>query len=81
MRQPITNPSQIGQIIVGRRKSLRLTQRAVAEKLGITQGRYSSIEDNPERLTLDRLILIAKVLGLELVVEKKPATTKSTSEW
>ena len=80
-RQLITNPGQIGRIIVGRRKALRLPQHIIAENLGISQGRYSSIEDNPARITLDRLITIAKLLGLELVIQNKSAATKPTSEW
>jgi HTH-type transcriptional regulator / antitoxin HipB len=81
MRQLITNPGQVGQIINGRRKALHLTQRAVAEKLGISQGRYSTLEDNPDRWTLDRLIIIAKLLGLELAIQDKPSATKPKSEW
>lgn len=76
----LATPQQAGQILTSRRKSLGLSQSAAAAGLGISQNRLSELETHPERLTLERLISLAGLLGLELVLqEKKPST--DTSEW
>ena len=52
----------------------------MAQRLGISQSRYSEIEATPERITLERLISIAAILGLEVVLQDKPPSAP-TSEW
>ena len=37
LRYPINTPDQLRDLLVGFRKTHKLTQRAMAEKLGITQ--------------------------------------------
>jgi len=81
MRQFINTPSQVGEILRGRRKARRVSQRDLAAKLAISQSRLSTIEEHPEGLTLDRLILLAKLLGLELVLQDKTDAPKSKAEW
>jgi HTH-type transcriptional regulator/antitoxin HipB len=82
MRQLIiTTPRQLGEIVRGRRKSRRISQQEMAAKLSISQGRMSTLEGNPAGLTLDRLIMLASLLGLELVVRDKSDTPSYPSEW
>ena len=76
---PITHPSQLSQILIGRRKKLGFTQQQLAAKLALTQNRVSQIESDPKGLALDRLLELLNVLGLELRVEDRPARAKS--EW
>ena len=45
------------------------------------QGIESTLEKHPEGLTLDRLILLAKLLGLELILRDKSEAPKSKAEW
>lgn len=80
MKQRIVTARQTGEILTQRRKARRLSQQKVASKLGLSQARLSVLEANPERWTLDRLIAVVNLLGLELVVQDatKP---RSTSEW
>lgn len=80
MQQLISTSAQAGQLLAARRKALKLSQQIVAAKLGISQNRYSELEMDPSRLTLDRLIRLAGILGLDLVV-KKNAGSRSPSEW
>jgi transcriptional regulator with XRE-family HTH domain len=40
-----------------------LSQEDVAEKLGITRQSYNIWETNPKSLTLDKIELLAKVIG------------------
>ncbi len=82
----LATPLQAGQILSARRKSLGLSQADAAAGVGISQNRLSELEPNPERLTLERLISLAGLLGLELVLRDKGATggredTPKTTEW
>ncbi len=79
MRQLITTPNQVGEILRGRRKARRIPQKELAAKLSVSQSRLSTLESNPAGLTLERLLLAAKLLGLELVIQDKSAARKT--EW
>lgn len=82
MRQIITHSAQLGQILASRRKTSRQSQRALAAKLAISQNRLSEIESNPGTLTVDRLLELANILGLELLIrDKPPASDKTKTEW
>ncbi|HQP39258.1 MAG TPA: helix-turn-helix transcriptional regulator [Polyangiaceae bacterium] len=82
MRQVvITTPQQVGEILRGRRKARRISQQQVAAGLGISQGRLSTLEADPAAMPLHRLIVVANMLGLELVLQEKPDTPTSSSEW
>ena len=81
MQQLITTPSQVGEIIRRRRKARRISQRELAAKIGVSQGRFSSIEGDPAGLTLDRLLALANLLGLELVLQDKSDATVPSTEW
>ena len=74
------SPQQAAELLVGRRKALGLSQAEVAARLGISQNRLSELETRPERLTFDRLLTLAGVLGLELALgERKPV--EAEGEW
>ena len=81
MRQLITTPGQVGEILRGRRQVHRLPQKDLAAKLGISQERLSRLEADAAGITLHRLIAIANLLGLELVLEDKSDTLAPESEW
>jgi HTH-type transcriptional regulator / antitoxin HipB len=81
MRQLITTPLQVGEILRGRRKARRISQHELATKIGIGQARLSVLEADPTSLPLDRLILLAKLLGLELVIQDKAEEPPSKAEW
>ncbi|MDD5296529.1 MAG: helix-turn-helix domain-containing protein [Rhodocyclaceae bacterium] len=68
MAQILSTSAQVGQVLASRRRALKLSQQAVAAKLGISQNRLSELEESPDRLTLDRLLALANVLGLELTI-------------
>jgi len=77
MAQPLTQSSQVGRILTARRRALKLSQKALAAKLGISQNRLSEIEANPARLPLERLLEIANILGLELVIQDRKTTARA----
>jgi HTH-type transcriptional regulator/antitoxin HipB len=78
--QRLAVASQVGQLLRRRRKSLGLPQRELASKLGISQGRFSTLELDPSGLTLERLIALTNLLDLELVVRNRQRKT-SRGEW
>lgn len=71
MTQPITQSAQVARILTARRRAQKLSQKALAAKLGLSQNRLSEIEANPARLPLERLLEIANILGLELVIQDR----------
>ena len=81
MRQLITTPGQVAEILRGRRKARRVPQQELATKLGISQSRLSALEGNAAGMTLDRFILLAKLLGLELFLQDKEGTPRTKAEW
>lgn len=78
--QRLTIATQVGEVLRRRRKSLGIPQREVASKLGISQGRFSTLELDPSGLTLERLVALTNLLGLELVVRDRPRK-KPGGEW
>jgi HTH-type transcriptional regulator/antitoxin HipB len=81
MRQLITMPNQAGEILRSRRKARRISQQALAEKLGTSQSRLSSLEEEPARLTLGRLLALLNLLDLELVLQDKSNARNPPAEW
>ena len=69
MRQTLSTPGQLAEILRSRRKARRLSQTQIATELGVSQSRLSVLEAHSEALTLDRLLLLAQLLGLEVVVQ------------
>lgn len=76
----LSSAQQAAELLVGRRKALGLSQAEVAAQIGISQNRLSELESRPERLTLDRLLALAGVLGLELALGDQ-APMQGDSEW
>jgi len=82
MRQLVTTPAQLGEVLRGRRKARRLSQGELAAKLNISQSRLSTLESDPAGITLDRLLALAGLLGLEIVIQDKaPASERRKPEW
>lgn len=81
-RQLVTTPSQVGEVLRGRRKARGMSQDELAAKLSISQSRLSTLESEPAGLTLDRLLALASVLGLEIVIQDKaPTSERRKPEW
>jgi len=78
--QAINNPTQIGATLSGRRKHLKLSQTDVANRLGLSQNRLSELEAKPETLTVEQLLALLNVLGLEMTLGER-ASGKPRVEW
>jgi HTH-type transcriptional regulator / antitoxin HipB len=82
MRAIVTNVAQVAEILRGRRKARRIPQQQLAGKLGVSQSRLSAIEAGHSALTVDRLIALANVLGLQLVLQDKAdKPSKPEADW
>ena len=85
MPQVLSVPSQLGALLKAARTEAGISQVRLAERLGISQSRMSHMELNPGSLSLEQLLAIFGVLGLEMVVGSKrpaPAVSKAPSqEW
>jgi HTH-type transcriptional regulator/antitoxin HipB len=76
----ITTTAQIGATLAARRKHLGLTQEQVASRVGLSQNRLSVLESRPETLTVEQLIALLNVLGLEMRIDPR-AAAKLKAEW
>jgi HTH-type transcriptional regulator / antitoxin HipB len=82
MRQILNHSAQLEHILASRRKALKLSQSTLAAKLAISQNRLSEIEANPGTLTVERLLDLCNLLGLELVIQNRStAQLPSKTEW
>ncbi len=83
--QPIVMASQLGAVLQGARKSLRLTQAQLGERLGLSQRRISELERAPGTLSVDQLLAMCTQLGLQLTAqarERAPQTPDAQAgEW
>jgi len=79
--QVIRAPAQLGVLLRGVRRQQGLSQQELALKAGGTsQARFSQLELQPGRFTVERLLLILAALDLELVVRPR-ATSIEPAEW
>jgi len=79
--QPITHATQIGATLASRRKHLKLSQTRVAGKLGLSQNRLSELESRPATLTVEQLLALLNVLGLEMRIGERTGAKQSKVEW
>ncbi|MGO4152480.1 helix-turn-helix domain-containing protein [Cupriavidus sp. YAF13] len=83
MKQLLTTPSQLGQVLQSARRAAKLSQTDLAARLDVSQSRISHMELNPGSISADQLLALISVLGLELVVQDKRAADAEASpvEW
>ena len=74
--QPATQSSHVGAILQSRRKALKLSQAQLAAKLGLSQNRLSELETRPHTLTVEQLLALLNLLGLELVIRERASAGK-----
>lgn len=77
----ITTP-QLGQLLLSTRKRRKLTQTAVAQRLGLSQNRISHLEQHPDEISLKQLLSWCSAIGLELRLgERIEGGPTSAAEW
>lgn len=79
---PLVTAPQLGQLLVSARKRHKLTQAAVASRVGLSQNRISHLEKHPEEISIKQLLSWCSVLELELQLGMKDTPASSSSaEW
>ena len=74
--------AHLGQLLVATRKLRKLTQAAVATRVGLSQNRISHLEKHPDEISVKQLLSWCAVLGLELRLgERNIVAASSTVEW
>lgn len=80
MKQILSISDQVGPLLQAARKSARLSQTALASRLGISQSRVSAMELDPASISLEQLLAMCSALNLELVVQTKVRSTERRSD-
>ena len=71
MRQILSVIDQASPLLQAARKSARLSQTALASRLGISQNRMSAMEIDLGSISLAQLMAMCAALNLELLVQTK----------
>jgi HTH-type transcriptional regulator/antitoxin HipB len=75
---------QLGRMLQTARKARKMSQADVGARLDLSQKRISALELDPSAITVDQLLKMCAVLGLELAIGAKGATrpdAKTEVEW
>ena len=72
---PVRLAKQLPQLLQGFRKEAGLTQADVATRLGVTQQTLSALERNAEKASVDRLLDLLSLMGVELVLRHRETNT------
>lgn len=74
--------SQLGQLLISTRKRHKLTQAAVANRVGLSQNRISYLENHADEISVRQLLSWCAVLDLELRLGERDTSAASTSaQW
>ncbi len=71
--QPLSTSRNLGWMLQSARKSKRLTQVHLANRVGISQSRISHLEQHPEELSVQQLLAWCSALNLELAIGPRDA--------
>ena len=82
MEYSANTSTQLAKLLIGRRKSLKLTQKQTGERVGILPKTISSMENSLETCTIKSFLKLLSALDLELVLRAKETPTASSElEW
>ena len=65
---------RLGRAVATRRRELRLTQSAVAEKLGLSRASLANLENGRQRIMVHQLFALVNALKLGSVLDLVPET-------
>ena len=78
MHYTINTLDQLKPVLIGYRKVHNLSQKDMAEKLGIKQQSYQYLESNPQKITVERLFKVLTLLGVKLHLSDSEFNIKTT---
>ena len=77
---PIRSSQDLGQLIAAARRRRSLTQRQVAEALGVTQAWISKVERGGQKTRIGQVLRLASSLEIRIAGEIAPPSAKSPVE-
>lgn len=80
MKQKLSLSSQLGPVLRGARKAASLSQAELGGRVGLSQKRISSLELDPSSMTVEQLLTITAVLGVEVMLQTQ-GTDVPKGEW
>ena len=69
---PVDTPQQLRAILRALRRSRKLTQAQLGERLGVSQKRVARIEAAPELTSFDQIARMVSAMGAQLLVNELP---------
>jgi len=80
MRQyAVQTAEQLPALLKAFRKESGLTQTQVATSLGVTQQTLSALERNAQKVSAERLLHLLGILGVEMVLQGRQASSRNSS--
>jgi HTH-type transcriptional regulator/antitoxin HipB len=79
MQHRISTADQLGLLLQAARKAGHFTQARLAAQMGLSQSRLSKIEQNPGSATVQQLLALCSVLGIELLMQSSVRAASSPS--
>ncbi len=76
--QLLLTATQLGQLLVSTRKRHKLTQAAVATRVGLSQNRISYLESHADEISVKQLLSWCAALELELHLGERDTTSTSS---
>jgi HTH-type transcriptional regulator/antitoxin HipB len=74
--------AQLGQLLISTRKRHKLTQTAVANRVGLSQNRISYLEQHPDEISVKQLLSWCSALELDLRLgERDTSAASNSTEW
>ena len=82
MDYTIRSADQLKNTLKSLRKAKKISQKELAARLGITQQAMSSLEAQPHAASIERLMQLLSVLGIDVVLrERNLQKTTETGAW
>lgn len=81
--QSLVAPHQLHELLRTARRARRMTQKALAARLGLSQSRLSYLESHPGEISVEQLVAWTAAVGLSLAVgvRRSPSPVEHTSGW
>ncbi len=81
--QVLVTGSQLGQMLQQARKGRKMSQSALATRIGLSQSRISHLELNAQDLSVAQLLTWCSALELELTLASRNSTapTAPKTDW
>ena len=80
MQHFLSNPGQLGHLLLSARRRLGLTQADAAARVGISQSRLSTLESDPSAISLAQMLALTALYGLRIAVDDQPMAQEPSSK-